>query len=251
MRARERQGWIADLIAREGRVTVEHLAHELSVSAETIRRDLGLLDEKGVVKKVHGGALRRELRREGSFAERTSENVEAKRIIARKLFDLIEDGATLLIDTGSTTLACAEALAASKKLTVITNSARIAAVFGAHAGRHSVFLLGGQFASDNAETLGPMTISQVQEFQADYALISPAAVDSRAGITNADYGEASVARAMIGQAERLVVTVDQSKFEKRAAHLVGRLDAIDVLVCDELPSEHMLQRLHASAVMVR
>lgn len=250
MRAKERQEWIAGLIAREGHASVEHLAHELSVSSETIRRDLGLLDGKGVVKKVHGGAMRLELHREGSFAERTGENAEAKRIIARKLLGLIEDGATLLIDTGSTTLACAEALASLRKLTVITNSARIASVFGAQAGRHSVFLLGGQFASDNAETLGPMTISQVQEFQADYALISPAAIDSKAGMTDADHSEASVARAMIGQAERLVVIADRSKYERRAAHLVSRLEAIDVLVCDEPPDEPLLQRLLACGAMV-
>jgi hypothetical protein len=111
----------------------------------------------------------------------------------------------------------------------------IAAVFGIPANRHTVFLLGGQFSADNAETLGPMTIRQVQDFHADYGLISPAAIDSATGMTGADLAEASVARTMIGPAERLVFTVDHSRFEKRAAHLVSLPDAIDVLVCDPRP----------------
>lgn len=251
MRAEERREWIANVVAREGRASVEGLAKELSVSLETIRRDLGRLDQRGVIKKVHGGAMRLELHREGSFSERARENVEAKKLIAGKLFDVIEDGATVLIDTGSTTLACAEMLATAKRLTVITNSLMIASTFGAAEGRHSVFLLGGQLGFDNSETLGPMTLRHVQDFHADYAVISPAALDAVAGMTNADFGEASVARAMIEQAERLVVTADHSKFGKRAAHLVCRLDAIDVLVCDELPGEALHQRLQAAGVVVR
>ncbi|MGE0284408.1 MAG: DeoR/GlpR family DNA-binding transcription regulator [Parvibaculaceae bacterium] len=250
MRARERQELIAEVVSREGKASVEHLAQRLDVSVETIRRDLGFLDDHGIVKKIHGGATRLQLRKEGSFSERAGENVDAKRAIANKLFDVIEDGATLFIDTGSTTLACAEVLAVTKTLTVVTNSARIASTFAA-AGRHKVFLLGGEFGADNAETLGAMTLRQVADFHADYALISPAAVESGTGVTDADFGEASVARAMIEQAEKLIVVADHSKFEKRAAHLVSRLDQIDVFVCDREPDTLLRQRLETGMVILR
>jgi DeoR family glycerol-3-phosphate regulon repressor len=74
----------------------------------------------------------------------------------------------------------------------------IAAVFGIPANRHTVVLLDDQFGADNAETLGPMTIRQVQDFHADDTLISPAAIDSATGMSDADLGEASIARTMLG-----------------------------------------------------
>ena len=250
MRARERQAWIGKVISREGRVSVDQLAQKLDVSVETIRRDLGKLDETGVVKKIHGGATRLELYREGSFIERVSENALAKREIAGKLVDVIEDKTTVFIDTGSTTLACAEVLAVTKTLTIITNSLRIAETFGA-TGRHRIFLLGGQYSSDNSETIGPMTLRQIADFHADVALISPAAIDPIGGIMDADFDEATVARVMIEQAEKLVIAADHMKFEKRAAHLVARLADIDILVSNHMPGEALRQRLETEKVIIK
>lgn len=249
MKAKDRQQLIAEMISREGRASVEDLAARLSVSPETIRRDLTSLDDAGAVKKVHGGATRLGIRKEGSFSERVEENAAAKKLIADKLFDIVADGATIMIDAGSTTLACAEVMAVTKSLTVVTNSVRVATLFSER-GRHEVLLLGGRFVADNAETLGEMTIRQLRDFHADYALLSPAAIDGEVGMTDANFGEASVARAMTEQADQLIVVADQSKFEKRAAHLVSGLEGIDVLVCDAPPQGPLLQRLQSCNVSV-
>ena len=249
MKAKDRRQLIVEMISREGRASVDELAARPSVSAETIRRDLAALDDAGAIKKIHGGATRPGIRREGSFSERLAENAAAKKLIADKLFDVVADGATVMIDTGSTTLACAVVMAVTKSLTVITNSVRVASVFS-EAGRHDVLLLGGQFAADNAETLGEMTIRQLQELHADYALLSPAAIDGDTGMTDASFGEASVARVMTEQADQLIVVADQSKFQKRAAFLVSRLETIDVLVCDVPPVGPLLQRLQSCNVSI-
>jgi DeoR family glycerol-3-phosphate regulon repressor len=251
MRPSQRQQWIAEMVGRLGAVSVDALAAELAVSAETIRRDLGLLDEQGVVRKVHGGATRPRMIIEGTFDERMAENTEAKRAIAAKTLDVIETDATVFIDTGSTTLICAQALAAARRLTVITNSVAIARTF-AETGRSSdVFLLGGRFAAGNAETVGTLTIEQIAGFHADHALISPAAIDAESGLMNADVAEAGIARAMIARASHLVVAVDRSKMGKRATFTVAPLEAVDVLVSDGPIEGALRDRLLSCKVTIR
>ena len=147
MKPKQRQSQIAAIIGRDGQVSVDALAARFDVSTETIRRDLGQLAEAGVVQKVHGGAKRPRLQSESSFQQRMTENAEGKRAIAGKLLGVVERGDTLFIDTGSTTLACAEELAPTGGMTVITNSLRIAQVFGAAGLENAVYLLGGTYSS--------------------------------------------------------------------------------------------------------
>src|SRR3546814_2467064 len=104
------------------------ISARFKTSHETIRRDLAVLAEAGAVLKVHGGARLPGRQEEGPFRERLASNAVAKRLIAEKVVGLISPGATLFIDTGSTTLMCAEEIGKIAGLTVITNSTRIAAV---------------------------------------------------------------------------------------------------------------------------
>jgi DeoR family glycerol-3-phosphate regulon repressor len=248
VKPRDRQSAILDVIARAGEATVEALAAEFRVSAETIRRDLAHLAETGALQKVHGGARRPRLLAEGSFAERMAEDAAAKAAIAQKLRDLVAPGDTLFIDTGTTTLAAAEALTTVGRLTVITNSARIAQVMGRTA---RVFLLGGSFAPDNAETVGPTAIAQIGQFQADHAVIGVAAVDAGAGAMDADPDEAQVARAMCANAARVVVLAHAAKLGRKAAFRICRLEEMDVLVSDGVPGDAFRAALDAARVELR
>lgn len=233
MKPHERQLQIADLIRQEGEVSVEDLAHRFDVSAETIRRDLGHLAENGQVLKIHGGARRPRLMVEGSFIERLGSEAGAKSRIGRLLADVVEPGETLFIDTGSTTLACADYLAAIPGLTVITNSCRFADRLS-HAGSDAdIYLLGGRYNGDDAESTGPVTIEQIRAFQADRAVITVAAVLPEIGAMDASFDEAQVARAMIANARSLTVLADHSKFGRRAAFMVCGCSEIDQLISDQ------------------
>jgi DeoR/GlpR family transcriptional regulator of sugar metabolism len=251
MRPRDRQAKIAEIIFEEGEKSVDALATAFRVSVETIRRDLVHLAGTGVLQKVHGGARRLRLHVEGSFSERMAEDAEAKRVIARKTADLVEPGDTLFIDTGSTTLLAAEALARVERLTVITNSVRIAQVFAAGPGRHRVFLVGGAFVGDNEETVGPLAIEQVAGFSADHALVTVAALDADDGAMNSDFDEAQVARAMIGRARHLFVLASRGKFARKAAFRVCALEDIDVVVSDGPPPAEFGTALAKAGVEVR
>lgn len=251
MKPRQRQAQIAEIIGQEGLASVEVLASRFDVSSETIRRDLTQLAEKGVIRKVHGGARRLRLHSEGSFQQRLTESADAKRIIARKLVDLVEPGDTIFIDTGSTTLICAEALAEIPGLTVITNSIRIAQVFGASEGGHSVYLLGGTFSADNGETVGPLVLDQIGSFQADHAILTVAALDGSVGAMDSNFDEAQVARAMIDNARHVFVVASAGKFDRKAAFKVCPLEEIDALVADIQPSPALSAALSGANVEIR
>lgn len=248
MKPRRRQAGIIELVERDGEVTVDGLADEFQVSAETIRRDLALLAETGMLLKVHGGARRVRMIAEGSFDERMNEAAAGKAEIARKLAQIIRPGDAFFIDTGSTTLACAQRLSETPELTVVTNSVRIAHVMARGSGKATVHLVGGIFDPDNGETVGADAIEQIGRFRVDYAIIGAAAVDVSAGIFDADFNEASVARAMCANARKIAVVAHYDKFARQAAHRIRRLDEIDVLVCDIPPGEEEISIIKTAGV---
>src|SRR3990172_9073298 len=132
LRPEARRERIVQIVREHERVTVDALAEALGTSKETIRRDLTDLAERGRLRKIHGGATLAEPRVygpdfEGPFQARLLENADAKRAIARRAIQLFEPGETMFVDTGTTTLLFSEELAQASGLTVITNSAAIAA----------------------------------------------------------------------------------------------------------------------------
>ncbi len=234
MKPIQRRSKIAEAVDSYGAMSVDALASRFEVSAETIRRDLGRLADSGALQKVHGGARPLRLHTEGSFRERMAEDAAAKLVIADKLAHLVEPGDTIFVDTGSTTVICARALAGVGNLTVITNSIRVAEMIGQTA-TNTVYLLGGAFGGDNGETSGPMVLDQIALFQADHAVIAVAAIDADVGAMDADFAEAQVARAMMAASRQTIVLAHGTKLRRKAAFRVCRLDQIDVLVCDLTP----------------
>ncbi len=247
MKPENRRNQIVAAIRGGGEVSVETLARRFAVSLETIRRDLTRLAAQGLVDKVHGGARPPRLAIEGSLAERIGENAEAKRAIAKKVASFVASGETLFIDTGSTTLACAEALAGHSDLTVITNSFGVARVMGEGS---RVFVLGGEYSPGNAQTVGPLAIRQIGAFRADRAVITVSAIDGDTGAMDASLEEAAVARAMIDAARQLVVVADATKFGRSAGFSVCALDEIDVIVSDAPPPADLQQAALAAQVRI-
>lgn len=251
MKPKQRQSRIIDVIARDGEATVDALAVEFDVSAETIRRDLAQLALSGALQKVHGGARRLRLHAEGSFQERMGEDAAAKQVIAQKLASIVEPGDTIFMDTGTTTLFCAEALADMERLTVITNSIRVAQALARGTGRAKVFLLGGDYAADNAQTLGPIALDQINRFQADHAVLAVAAIDPTGGAADADFDEAQIARRMMANATNVIVVAQAAKLGRKAAHRICRLDEVDMLVSDTVPGGAVGLALQVAQVQVR
>lgn len=250
MKPRERRSHIEGIIRSEGTASVEALAARFGVSTETIRRDLSALAGAGRVMKVHGGARSARLLAEPSMDVRSARAGEEKLRIGRRLADAIEPGATLFIDTGSTTLAAAPALAGIAGLTVITNSCHLAEALSRAGSTAAVYLLGGRYAGGNAQTVGPAVLTQIGQFQADHCVLTVAAFTAEIGAMDASHDEAQIARAMIANAQNLILLADSSKLDRRAAFTVCPASQVALLITDEGIPAAMRDRLAASKVTV-
>lgn len=249
----DRRTRIADLVGAHARMSVDDLAGLLSVSRETIRRDLGVLDRRGLVRKLHGGAVTpdqiADLRGEGPFHARMSEQTDEKRAIARRAAMLFQPGDTLFVDAGSTTQIFAEQLARRPGLTVITNSLAIAQFVARGSGESAAFLIGGRYRDDVGENLGPVAIETIANFQAVHAVLTIGGL-GLAGAMDHDPDEAAVARAMIARSQRVTIIADATKFMRDALLRVCALEDIDRLVCDRAPAGALADRLAQSDVEV-
>lgn len=250
MRPLDRQSRIIDTVRAQGKASVDELAEKFGTSVETIRRDLTALARKGRLEKVHGGAIPPRSLGEGPFEQRMQQNGLAKRHIARKLRELVAPGDTLLIDTGSTTLIVAEELATIDDLTIVTNSTAIAKVIAAGNKTASIFLLGGNYIEDNRQTCGIMAQEQLNQFHANLAILTVAAVDGNAGLMDYSFEEAQMARAMLRRADRVIALADSSKFGKVAPFVVAGFERVDILVCEQAPGERLARRLQDAGVEV-
>ena len=250
MRPLERQSQIIDLVRSRGSVSVEELCAIFSTSAETIRRDLARLSRAGEVQKVHGGAILPRVYGEGSFEYRLRTNEPAKLRIAQKARELVTEGDSLFIDTGTTTLVFAEALPSLHALTVVTNSSEIANVIKTRNAAADVFLLGGNYCANNRQTAGPTVISQLGEYRCKLAILTVGALCAPAGAMDYSYDEAMVAKAMHAGAEQTVLLVDSSKFDQNAPFVVTPFENVTAIVCDEAPTGLLADALKVAGVRV-
>lgn len=241
MKPIERQAKILTILRNEGRIQVSSLVDQLGTSPETIRRDLTELAVAGKLQKVHGGAILPQILGEGPFQQRMGENMAAKRIIAEKACSLITPGDSLFIDTGTTTLTFAEELVSVKNLLVVTNSSDIAKILGAQSS-NQVFLVGGEYNAENHETVGPMAISQLQQFRLKHAILTIGAIDAN-GVMDFDMNEALIAKTMIKQASNVIVLADTSKHNHSAPFSVAMLSEINQFICDTKPDQQLKEAI--------
>lgn len=209
---------IQSLLDRLDRVTTDRIVEELGVSRETVRRDLLELEARGVLKRVHGGAIR--IFSEPPIGQRLATRVKHKQAIARAVAQRIERDMTLFMDAGSTTTLLAAELAKLSDLVVITNSLDAALCFnaqgeGATRGNR-VTLLGGELSAHLAATCGATTVAEIGRYSVDLALLSPVAVDAAYGATSFEQDEAAIALAMVENARKTVILADYSKIGVRS-----------------------------------
>lgn len=237
---------ILEAVRREGRARIVALARALDVSDETVRRHVRPLVERGLLRREHGAVVWAGAA-EAPFARRLEVNAAAKRAIARAVAERVEDGLTVMLDTGSTTAYVAEALVRRSGLTVITNGLEIARSLVGRNG-HKVYLAGGELDARLAAALGPEALAFVDQFRADLAILSIAAIDAEEGLMDFELDEARIARAMMHRARRVLIAADRSKFGRRAAVRVAGLAEIDELVTDAPPPEPFPAQLAAAGV---
>lgn len=243
------QSAILAAVQEQGRLSIAELAARLRLSDETIRRHVRPLVENGSLDREHGAVAAREIAGEPPFSRRLKEAAEAKRAIARAAAELVEDGQTIMIDTGSTTAYVAGALNRRRDLTVITNSVEIARqLVGRHG--HRVFMAGGELRADIAAAVGPEALAFIDRFRADLAIISVGAIHSDHGFMDFDFSEAEIARSMLARSGQAIVVADSRKFAARAGVQVCPFGDVAHLVTDRTPLDPYATQLRACGVNV-
>lgn len=238
----ERQSRILQALAEAPAVRASELAGLFGVSDMTIRRDIELLDGQHLLKKIHGGASRIDVLSsiEPGFASKLDQQLEAKRSIAQNASRLIENGMTIVLGAGTTTVQLASQLAQFERLTVITNSIKAAeALYHSNPGRASVIITGGERTPSEA-LVGPLTMSTISSLHVDLCFLGAHGVHPR-GLSSPNIPEAQTNSAFIEAASDLVVLADHSKFGVRALATFAPLEKISVLVTDQQISDETLE----------
>jgi DeoR/GlpR family transcriptional regulator of sugar metabolism len=232
--ARQRQAYILDRVREDGGVRVSDLVRELSVSDMTIRRDLELLADQGLIEKVHGGAtaLPGSAQFEPTFAAKSSLQQLEKEAIAAAAVGFVEPGSALGISAGTTTYAIARRLVEIPGLTVVTNSPRAADVLH-EAGRsdQTIILTGGVRTPSDA-LVGPFAVSALRSVHLDLVLLGVHGMDERSGFTSPNLLEAETDRTLVDAGRRLIVVADHTKWGVVGLSSIARLDQADVLITD-------------------
>ncbi len=235
MLARQRHAYILDRVRSDGGVRVADLVRELGVSDMTVRRDLELLQEQGLLEKVHGGATAVEQSAlfEPGFSAKSELQRDAKESIAAAAARLVEPGHAIAISAGTTTYAVARRLLEVPRLTVVTNSVPVADVLY-HGGRadQTVILTGGARTPSDA-LVGPFAVAALRTVNVDLVIMGVHGMDPHAGYTTPNMQEAETDRAMVDAGRRLIVVADHSKWGVIGISSIARLSQADMLITDD------------------
>lgn len=248
MYAEERRHEIEELARRDGRVEVSALAERFEVTAETIRRDLTGLEQRGVIRRVHGGAISAgRLRSEPAVSERSQVMAEEKQRIAKAASAHVPAGGTILIDAGTTTGALASLLPTDRELTVITNALPIAMTLSTRRNVELLFV-GGRVRGVTLACVDDWAIRALDGLRVDVTFTATNGISVDAGLTTPDLSEAAVKRAMIQVGRRVIVLADHTKVGREHFARFGQLDDIDLLITDDGVSETAIAELHRAGV---
>lgn len=247
---RDRRQAIFDQLEQAGRVTVANLASHFGVSEMTIRRDLEALERRGLIRRVHGGAVSAvSLSYEPPFELRAERNVEGKQRIGKAAAGLIDDGETIVLDVGSTTLHVAESLKGKRTLTVLTPSLRIAEVLAGTPGIR-LMLTGGVVRPGEFSLIGDAAVRAFDDFVFDTVVLGVGGLHPEAGATEYNLDDAAVKIRALSAATRCIVVADRSKLGKVAFAKVCPLSRIDVVVTDAAPEDPEVRFLHETDIEV-
>ena len=243
MLAEERQRLIVSMVNARGSISITEIQRKLKVSRETIRRDLVVLADGQRLRKTHGGAISLE-QHEPEMTVRQVTNVEGKRAIGRLAASLVPDGASVILASGTTVQAVAEALLVRRDLTIFTNSIFNCGKLMGHNGNR-VYMLGGEVQSSNGATLGRDATAMLSNYFADFAFIGAGAISPAGWLMDYTREEGELHSRMLVAARTCAVVADHGKFGRFAPIRVGNFEKATHLVTDMQPEPEIAQALSA------
>lgn len=232
-----RQSDLLDAVRSAGSLSVEALAERFGVTLQTVRRDVKLLAEAGLLARFHGGVRLPSSTTENiAYRQRQALHAEGKLRIARAIAARVPNGCSLFLNLGTTTEAVAQALLQHQGLRVITNNLNVAALLADNPG-FEILVTGGLVRHRDRGLMGEATVDFIRQFRVDIGLIGISGIEADGSLRDFDYREVQVARAIIQQSREVWLAADQSKFNRPAMVELARLDQIDLLFTDAPPPD--------------
>ena len=221
-----RANQIMELLRKSGTVQAPQLCALLQVSAVTIRKDLQRMEEEGLLRRTHGGAVLCDT------SDAPDMRMVAMERIARRAAEEIQEGDCVILNAGNTTLLTARKLRNRKNITLITNSVAIARELVNQAGIQLIFL-GGEVNADAVFTYGYDAVTQLEQYKANKLILSCSGLSCSAGLTTRHTEAADLMRKMIARTQKVIVVADDTKIGFESFSHVGDLHAVDMLVTNE------------------
>ncbi|MEK7737424.1 MAG: DeoR/GlpR family DNA-binding transcription regulator [Pseudomonadota bacterium] len=230
-----RQLGVLEQVQLRGSISVEELAAAFGVTLQTVRRDVKLLSDAGLLARFHGGVRVPSSTTENlAYRQRQLLNETAKQRIARAVAKAVPEGCSLIINIGTTTEAIARELLRHKGLRVITNNLNVAAILSDNADCE-VIVAGGVVRSRDRGIVGEATVDFIRQFKADIGLIGISGIEIDGSLRDFDYREVKVAQTIIEHSREVWLAADHSKFNRPAMVELAHLDQVDMLYTDLPP----------------
>ena len=232
-----RQAALLATLREHGSLSVESLSERFGVTLQTVRRDVKLLADAGLLARFHGGVrLQASTTENLGYGQRQQLNQDAKQRIAQSVAAAVPEGCSLIINIGTTTEAVARALLRHRGLRVITNNLNVATILSDNPDCE-VIVAGGVLRSRDRGIIGEPAVDFIRQFRVDIGLIGISGIEADGTLRDYDYREVKVSRTIIEQSRQVWLVADRSKFDRPAMVELGRLDVVDSLFTDSAPPE--------------
>ena len=244
----ERQKLILNKIISEKKIKTIKLAKKLNLSEDTIRRDLNELHEKGLIKKVYGGAFPAPIGHNNVF-DIVITNEAKKNIIANKAISLLQDGQVIIISGGTTNLAFSKLIPTTLKATIYTYSLPIAMQLSQHSNLDLIFI-GGKLQKNAMVTIGLDVVQVLSNLKADICFMGVSSININPGLTEMGYEVSIVKKAMIQASEKVISMVTSEKLNTKTPHFVCELNQLNTIITDLSPNDGRLEEYVKSGIIV-
>lgn len=252
MFAPQRREKIMQLLHSEKQIIVKDLASILKVSEGTLRTDLRILEEEGLLTRTHGGAILQKPKlglQENRLSSRSELNHEEKKAIALKAAEFVKQGQCIILDAGSTSVELAKLLTDTDYLTVVTNGLNAAMVLN-HNPRINVILIGGILRPGSRTIEGILGKNILNEIHADLFFVSAEGFTLEAGMTDFSISEAELKKTMASNATKIIALLDYTKLGRRSIATSVEASSIHTLITDSQANKEFIRKLNGIQVIV-
>lgn len=251
--AKERRALIMRQLEQKEEVLVTELSKETGISEVTIRKDLTILQNRNLLVRTRGGAMRKPVENQNediTIAKKGMFNFREKERIGAEAAKLIKDGDFIMLDSGTTTLEVARHLDRFQHLKIITNAMNIATELMTYK-RFEVILLGGNLRVNSHSTVGPLAMSVLRNFSAYKLFLGVDSFSLEDGVSTPSMEEALLNQIMIQQADKVIAVFDSSKFDKRSYVHIAEAREIDCIITDHAIPDGVRSKLKQAGIELR